>query len=280
MGAGVQDRPTLYNGYSYRLEVGLSHCNSHLQRAVISALIPEHRGPFDKWLHTGTEALLPHGRKRPHFFNNLPSSLALKSEFLFRIEKLLHPMGLRYIAGKQREMFRPAAHPSSPGTSFKSQHNLHVFCTCLDESRVPWEHPHYHPQNPPGIPSSDLSQCRLVAPTRKVCVWGRIFPFALLALKYYPPFSKLKSQAVKSPPSVSQGEASSTAQPPLPHKPYSSQGMTANTLAQKVPKITNKRLGIGNPDKCHRVQRVHIISFTQDALRLLSCYHDYALICN
>lgn len=44
---------TLHNGYSELLKVGLSQFHSHLQRAVISAPLLEHRGPFDKSLCTG-----------------------------------------------------------------------------------------------------------------------------------------------------------------------------------------------------------------------------------
>lgn len=65
---GVRDRLTLYNGYSYLLKVGLSQFNSHLQRTVISALLLEHRGPFDKSLCTGTKALFPHERNIFNFF--------------------------------------------------------------------------------------------------------------------------------------------------------------------------------------------------------------------
>lgn len=60
---------TLHNGYSELLKVGLSQFNSHLQRAVISAPLPEHRGPFDKSLCTGTAALFPHERNIFNFFH-------------------------------------------------------------------------------------------------------------------------------------------------------------------------------------------------------------------
>lgn len=65
---GVQDRLALYNGCSYLLKVGLSQFNSHLQWTVISALLLEHRRPFDKSLRTGTKALFPHERNTFLFF--------------------------------------------------------------------------------------------------------------------------------------------------------------------------------------------------------------------
>lgn len=59
---------TLHNGYTELLKVGLSQFNSHLRRAVISALLLEHRGPFDKSLCTGTAAPFPHERNIFNFF--------------------------------------------------------------------------------------------------------------------------------------------------------------------------------------------------------------------
>lgn len=59
---------TLHNGYSELQKVALSQFSSHLQRAVISALLLEHRAPFDKSLCTGTAALFPHERNKFFFF--------------------------------------------------------------------------------------------------------------------------------------------------------------------------------------------------------------------
>lgn len=67
-GVGVRGSPTPYNGRSHLLKVGLSPFSSHLHPTVISALLLQHRGPFDKSLCTGTKALFPHERNIFKFF--------------------------------------------------------------------------------------------------------------------------------------------------------------------------------------------------------------------
>lgn len=48
------------------------------------------------------------------YFNNLYSPLARKTEFLFLIGELLHPIRLRYVAANAPEQL--VSHPGSPST--------------------------------------------------------------------------------------------------------------------------------------------------------------------
>lgn len=145
---------TLHNGdYSELLKVGLSQFNSHLQRAVISAPLLEHRGPFDKSLCTGTAALFPHERNIFHFF--LPS-IIFAVHWLGRVS--LSPLGeplllLHFIRLRYRQS-SSVSHPASPSTYFNPSppaQSAVVWCLMCALSRICHSEitPRACPQNPP-----------------------------------------------------------------------------------------------------------------------------------
>lgn len=118
------------------------------------------------------------------FFNNLYSPLAWKTEFLFPIRELLHPIRLRYIAGTaESNAPEPAvSHPSSPSTSFTLvlQQNLQFLCLLhvprgdQGATGTPLiSHPALAPKTLPGSPALIISQCTFVSLRPKGLCMGK-----------------------------------------------------------------------------------------------------------